>query len=306
VLGGVFMEKTDLIEDFCIHIDFDPVAPNPERIFDTIAKLIKSFQDIDRHLVTCVDTNIEPILVLEDIEKGSIKVWIAQKLKDIPDTAIEDGEWKKVLGHFLVQGKHSILHFLEQNNTITCEKDILPLEGEIVELAENTNLSQLNCYTPLKREHLISGIRNITAATQQLATTDKALFCTNSGACSAFNPQFEIPVEVAQQIISSTTTENIATIILKVKKPDFLGESQWTFKFGNKNIDAKILDEDWLQDFHDRAFNIAPGDSIRAEVKSVAVYGKNYEVIDEKHSVIRVIEILPNNDSKPSSLFPPN
>ncbi|WP_371378333.1 hypothetical protein [Sporomusa aerivorans] len=298
--------KTDLIEDFCIHIDFDPTAPNPERVFDSIAKLIKSFQEIDRHLVTCVDTDIEPILVLEDIEKGSIKVWIAQKLKDIPDAVIKDGEWKKVLGHFLVQGKHSILRFLEENNTITCEADIIPLEGEIKALAEDTELSQLNCYTPLKWEHLISDLKNITVATQQLAATDRVTFYTNNGACSMFNPKFDIPAEVAQQIISSETTENTAIIILKAKKPDFLGESQWTLKFGNKTIDAKILDEEWLQDFRNRLFYIGHGDSIRAEVKSLAAYGKNYEVIDERHSVLRVIEILPNNESKPVTLFPPN
>ncbi|HML33920.1 MULTISPECIES: hypothetical protein [Sporomusa] len=206
----------------------------------------------------------------------------------------------------MVQGKYSILRFLEENNTITCEADIIPLEGEIITLAEDTKLSQLNCYTPLKREHLISDLKNVTVATQQLAATDRATFCTNNGVCSVFNPKFDIPAEVAQQIISSETTENTATIILKVKKPDFLGESQWTFKFGNKTIDAKILDEEWLQDFCNRLFYIGPGDSIRAEVRSLAVYGKNYEVIDEKHSVLRVIEILPNNESKSVTLFPPN
>jgi len=103
------MDKTELVEDFCIHIEFDPTAPNPERIFESIAKLIKSFQEIDCHLINCVDTNIEPILVLEDIEKGSIKVWIAQILKELPDHALADGDWKKVLGKFLVQGKHSFL-----------------------------------------------------------------------------------------------------------------------------------------------------------------------------------------------------
>jgi len=138
-------------------------------------------------------------------------------------------------------------------------------------LAADTKLSQLSCYTPMKREHLISDLKNITTAVKQLAVTDKATFCTNSGSCSTFNSNFDIPPEVAQQIISSKSIENTCILILKVKKSDFLGESQWTFKYGNKNIDAKILDEAWLEKFQNREFNIGPGDSIQAEVKSLAV-----------------------------------
>ena len=44
-------------------------SPNPENIFIGIAKLIESFKAMDSELITCVDTNIETEMLLEDVEK---------------------------------------------------------------------------------------------------------------------------------------------------------------------------------------------------------------------------------------------
>jgi len=73
--------------DFCIEIKYKKDSENPSRVFRTMSELIETFQEIDKNLVTTIDVNIEPLLLLEDIEVGSIKVWLRNLLKTIPDDA---------------------------------------------------------------------------------------------------------------------------------------------------------------------------------------------------------------------------
>ena len=76
--------------DFSIIIDFDKKSPNPSRVFEAMSLLIKSFEQLDRDLVKHLDNKIEPVLILEDVEKGSLKTILANVLKGIPDEAIEE------------------------------------------------------------------------------------------------------------------------------------------------------------------------------------------------------------------------
>jgi hypothetical protein len=73
--------------DFRVEMEYEKASENPSRVFRSMSELIDSFQEIDRNLVTSIDVNIEPILLLEDIEAGSIKVWLSNMLKLIPDDA---------------------------------------------------------------------------------------------------------------------------------------------------------------------------------------------------------------------------
>jgi hypothetical protein len=54
--------------DFAIVIDFARDEANPQRIFQAADALITAFQEFDRMLVKSIDSSIEPILILEDIE----------------------------------------------------------------------------------------------------------------------------------------------------------------------------------------------------------------------------------------------
>ena len=84
--------------DFCIEIDYTKESENPSRVFRSLFELIDTFQEIDRNLVTSIDVNIEPVLLLEDIEVGSIRVWLSNKLRLIPDDSAYHMDWKPIVG----------------------------------------------------------------------------------------------------------------------------------------------------------------------------------------------------------------
>ena len=82
-------------------------------------------------------------------------------------------------------------------------------------------------------------------------------------------------------------------MILKVKKPDYLGDSKWLFKHGNGTISAKITDQQWLNDFQNRKIDVRPQDSLVCVVKIIVKYDYNYEVISTTHEVTEVTKINP-------------
>ena len=140
---------------FCLRIDFEKSSPNPSRVFKAAYGLIDTFQFIDHSLISVVDNRIEPTLMLEDIESGSIKIWLANKLIAIPDDSIYHIDWKLILGKYLVQAKYVIIDYLKGTTQITNLQDIKPLIKRITQTAETTELRWLKDYgSPHLLSHL--------------------------------------------------------------------------------------------------------------------------------------------------------
>ncbi len=99
--------------DFCIVIDYKKDSENPSRVFEAMASLIKAFQDFDKDLIKTFDNKIETVLLLEDIEISSLKTWLANVLRGVPDEAVKDLNWKKAVGHYLVKAKYIVVKLLE-------------------------------------------------------------------------------------------------------------------------------------------------------------------------------------------------
>jgi hypothetical protein len=62
---------------FSITVDFVRGTGDPSRPFRTMIDLLGALARFDRDLIRSVDVTIEPVLLLEDVEAGSIKAWVA-------------------------------------------------------------------------------------------------------------------------------------------------------------------------------------------------------------------------------------
>ena len=99
-----------------------------------------------------------------------------------------------------------------------------------------------------------------------------------------------------EDLITKETIETDSQMILKIKKPDYLGNTMWDFKHGTRLIQGKILDIDWLKKFQEKEVDIRPGDSLRAIVRTIVKYGHDLEVVGYHYDVTKVIEVI---QSKP-------
>ena len=95
-------------------------------------------------------------------------------------------------------------------------------------------------------------------------------------------------------------------MILKVKKPDYLGESMWEFRFGEHAIQVKVSDREWLEEFQlQRAF-VHPGDSIRGIVEISHKYDYDGELTSTYYNLVKVKKILTAERPQQVDLFEDN
>lgn len=283
---------------FCIEISYRKESEKPSRVFRSMSELIDSCQEIDRSLVTSIDVNIEPVLILEDIETSSIRVWLRNLLKLIPDDAAYNLDWKPIVGQYLLKAKWAMINFLEKKTTISNVDEIKPLEDEIYKLAEKTKVRWMPAYTRISPRQLLDGMQKLSQSLSYLTEGDTAKYIMPDEPEAEFNITFSIAPENIEDLLAKETLTSESEMILKVKKPDYLGESMWDMRHGTSIIQVRILDKNWLDKFQARRIDLRPGDSIRAKVQISNKYDADGELISTRYNAVEILEIIqaPNHE----------
>lgn len=293
--------------DFGIKIDYQRGTENPERVFRAMTDLLESMKMIDQQLVKSIDSRIEPVMMLEDVETGSIIVWLRNLLEAAADDALKNLDWKPQVGKYLVKAKYALLNFMDKRIEISDKEELFALQKEIHDLAEETDVRQFPAYAPVTMPDLIGSVDSISSSLKHLKEQDKVyLLSAGDGQGEQqeqqpFNLSFDIVPEDVESLVTKEEIINEITQTLQVKKPDYLGESMWEFRH-TKNFSAKILDEEWLKKFQNRKVDIRPGDSIKAKLKVKVKYGFDNKVISETYDIIEVLAVLPKPGIDQTSL----
>ncbi len=220
----------------------------------------------------------------------------------VDDEALKHIDWKPAVGKYLVKAKYTAIKFLEDKTEITDRKQLEHLEGELLQLSQDTDVRHIPAYSPIPRQKLIMNIESMTKATSLLIPEDKIIYLTPDEKVS-FNLSFNIVPESIEELITRETIISSSEMILKVKKPDYLGESKWDFQHENKIRQVKILDEKWLHSFQNREIDIRPGDCVRAKVEIITKYGYDYNVVTTLYNISEVIEIIPFSSQDQTSFL---
>lgn len=277
---------------FEIYIDFTKNEGDPTRVFKTMSGLVESVQNIDKHLAQTLNVSVNTNLVLENIYSGSIRATFRSIVDGIPDEALKKGDIKPIIGHFLHKSKHKILEWTAERNSIEDRNEIKKLQNDILQYAEKTDLTHVPAYIPLNEEVLLTDINSVQESLKHLSKKDSAKLISEKVE-SSFNKELIVSDTVIKEMITREviTTESIR--ILKVKKPDFLGSSKWAFKYEGHSIDAKVVHNEWLNDYQNRAVEVQPGDSIKVLLIEETSYGYNNDVVHVDYLVKEVKEVLP-------------
>jgi len=290
--------------DFCIEIDFQRGSDSPSRVFRAMSALIDTFQSIDRQLVQSVDVKIEPVLILEDIEAGSLRAWLRNTLQAIDDEALKKMDWKPAVGRYLVRAKYILIDFTRSNTTISDRKQLIELGKQLFSAAQETEARLIPAYAPVPQIEIAKSLKLLKEATSALSRNDSAKYITPADEVS-FNLQFDFSPEAIEELLTRETISNEQAMILKVKKPDYLGDSMWDFRFENRTIQAKILDSNWVNRFQNREVEVRPGDAIKAKINVSVRYGYDGEVVSSHYTILEVLHIIPGQPEEQSGLFLP-
>lgn len=279
---------SELIE---IRIEFERGAGDPSRIFRAMAGLIESTQQLDSHLALSIGANVRTSLVLQDVEAASLKAKLKTIIEDLPDEALKNGEVKKVIGHYLFKAKHKLLDWCSERDKITNRKEVKHLEAELHKLAEESDIKLIPAYAQMETATLLSDINSVNNALDCLSQNDLATFTSPQGS-STYNPNLTVSPGIVQELITRETIPTEGVRILKVKKPDYLGNSKWGFKYGQHMIEAKVLDNDWVMKFQNNHHSLNPGDSLKVILREEVAYGYDNEIVYAEYEVLEVLEVI--------------
>jgi hypothetical protein len=281
-----------LAEPYELKIAFAPLTPNPSRIFASRGNLIEALETVDRDLLFQFGARIESKLLLEDIQKSSLKSILRSSILAVDDEALKDGDWKKVVGRFLLQGKYKLLTFLEDKNEITDRMQVVALEQELARLAEATEIKRIPSYTPIPTRVLLYDIGSIIDALDHLSPEDSSHYIAD-GQQVTLNQGFVFNREAVEGLLTKETKTQREEVRVQVKKPDYLGSSMWDIKLRDHVVPAKIDDRVWLERFQNRVEDVRPGDALLVTLETGVSYGFQNEEVAVHYSIVKVHNIVP-------------
>jgi hypothetical protein len=277
--------------DFWLEVRFDTDSPRPERIFDSIRELIAACDALDHTFAESINATIQTTLVLHDVQASSIRVWLRTLLASIDDDALKELNWRKGVGAYLVKAKYRALDFLKDKTAITSRAELQNLQADLRQLAAETDVTHLPAYQPVSLPKLIHNFEAVETGLSHLTEKDAAFYETLEAKVE-LNPQFHIEPGTIERLLTRETIRNEVIALLKVKKPDYLGESMWQLVYEDRAIEAKIGDVAWLEKFQDRKVDVRPGDSIRAVLEITVHYGFENQIVARHYRILKVEAVV--------------
>lgn len=279
---------------FQIKIEFPPSATEPERFFRTAASIIESYDLLDKILLTTIGGKIKSKLILEDLKKGSLLADFIRLIEGTDETPPNENS-----GKFLTNVRNNVTKTINNLKDNTPAEIVNGIEKEIEKTALESGIKKVD-FKPVPKMELGNIINKIGDATSELRVGEIAHITTLTGQEAENIESITIPqnikidIKELEESLIDKEIENKTRAILLIRKLDFLGRSQWNFKKGDINISARILDEEWLEEFHNRKINLLPGDALDVELKEMTRYDVHGNQLSQTQDVIKVNTVIEN------------
>lgn len=290
--------------DFAFHIDFRRGEGPASRVFAATHAFIEACEALDRELAASIDTGIETVMVLEDIEAASLKTWFRTVPTAADDQALKQLDWKPAVGKYLVRAKYLVLRWIDADEG---QRDLLSLRRDIRDLARETDARQMPDYAPVDPRAIVDAVQGFEAVKDHLVEGDRAAMVVSEEETADFNLAVRLDRQTIEALaVRETRTHSVPSMVLVVRRPDYLGGAMWQFRHGRRSISATVGDAEWLAAFQNRAVDVRPGDALSCEVRVDVSYGHDNELIAERHHIVKVHEVLENQYGEPApTAFPP-
>jgi hypothetical protein len=289
--GTVTSVGTEVGFDLEIRIQFERGSADPSRIFQSMARTIDAIGSLEASLAGAVATNLQPVLVLQDVRAQSLVAIVRTIIDFVDGESSVDPGWLGPAGRYLERAVTVVLRFLADRETVESVEEAVALQDELADIAqeEGAVIPLQSARVPLP--NLLSSLRDIGTANRELHPQDEIVVSAGE-ARIPLNKQFHLPAERVEQLLTTETLLHEGVHRLDVKKPDYLGSSMWQFRLDDRVIDAKILDTFWVHKFQHGRIELRPGDALLAEMLFEARMGANGEHLSTHYYVARILDIL--------------
>jgi hypothetical protein len=144
---------------------------------------------------------------------------------------------------------------------------------------------------------LLTVLEPIVNTLSQLKDTEKVQYESVNGSTTLNNKVTLNKAKILWEL-GDKKFENETTEVLKIKKLDLLSNnSNWSFRFGIKSVEAKISDQKWLDKYHAREYPLLPEDSLKVRLRVSYTSKSDGKVVKPTYEIVKVIDIIyPENN----------
>lgn len=276
--------ETEKVEgEISLIIDYIPGRTVAVDVLKGAMELIESLDDLDKVLLSSVDTSLEPVSILNDVQHSSLKMMLARALRKVPDDHLSSLDWKKWVGELLVKGKYILLQHIDD------DAPVLQRAMERLEPEYRRAPGGLLGYTPPSVVDVRQALDRVSAARSNFPGQGVTIQ-TELGDVTI--PDLVAAVTEALVGEPQTAVTNRGTEFFKVKAPDYLGNAQWTVLRNGRQIRVDMLHQGWLNEYHQRKITLLPGDSLECKYEETVKYDAGHNEVERHLSITEVVRVI--------------
>lgn len=269
---------------FVIRLDYKPSTGRPDRVFLAMAAYVTAFENLTYTVGKSIDADLNFTYELSGVEIGSLKSIIKCKSRlEKVAHALSSIPWYIA---------NSMVDLDSVENEETIDKVVKGVEDELLAHGAVDFPNQVN----IDRYQYAKDIKELCRASELLADGETVdIRSPRNSNVTYLNTKVRFNKEVDELFIAdSTEVKKIETLL--VKKPVFLGDSQWDFKSVERNVSfsASIEDKEWLGRYQScNLGHLDPGDALIAYIGYQAVRLKDSKTYTHKqHRVLHVERVI--------------
>lgn len=277
-----FNLPTESVEgEIALIIQYQPGKSEALGVLEGAMRLIESLDKLDHCLLSSIDSDLEPVSILNDVQHSSLKILLARALRQAPDDLISNMDWKKWVGGILIKGKYKLLERLDA--------DAPQIREVLIELEPDYKACPVGLigFIPPSVADIQVALKDVAKARSSLPLHSVTIQ-TELGDIVLEAESIPLPEESRPQ----STITNTGIEFFKVKSTDMLGQSQWTVVRNNRIVRVDLLHKSWLEAYQNRMHAVFPGDSLECRFEESITYDANHNELERKLSVIEVIRII--------------
>ncbi|HRQ57654.1 MAG TPA: hypothetical protein PLN31_09555 [Azoarcus taiwanensis] len=264
-------------------IDYSPGKTPAVAVLQAAMSMVQSLDRLDSVLLSSVDTSLEPVSVLNDVQHSSLKMLLARVLRNVPDEMVANLDWRPWVGNLLVKGKYALLQRIDAD------------APQVMEALDSLKEDYKGAPGRLIGYHLPS-VSDVMDALDGVAKARSAIAGhavrveTALGDVSIPDVLPAGPAAPQEGVTQEITNSGVE--YFKVKAPDMLGTSQWTVQRNNRSVRVEMLHRGWIDAYHRREKVILPGDSLKCRYEERIVYDQNGTELERRLAIIEVLDII--------------
>ncbi|NAX00025.1 hypothetical protein [Vibrio sp. V23_P3S9T160] len=269
---------------FEIRLDYKPSTGNPERVFLAMAAYVTAFENLTFTVGKSIDADLNFTYELSGVQIGSLKSIIkcTSGLKKVANA----------LTSIPLYIANSMVDLDSVENEDVIDSAAKGVESELHAHGAVEFPNQVN----IDRYQFAKDLKSLCKASELLADGETIDICTPQvNNVTYLNTRVKFDKEVDDLFVADSR-EIKKNETLLVKKPVFLGDSQWDFKSVERNVSfsAPIEHKEWLGRYQNCELgHLDPGDALIAYVCYQAVRLKGSKTYTHKqHRILHVERVV--------------